>query len=78
VRNVGAGNSVAMPDHVLIAKGLPGALSSSGGDIVNGQWSSLEGKYQLSLNGEDLAGTIEKERLTAKRSPLDLVFSKEE
>jgi hypothetical protein len=80
---------VAMTDHQAILKEVPqlkapaaGAISSSGPQTLKGDWKGADGKYQLNLSGasrdEQLAATVEGERLTVAGQGIALVFDRED
>jgi uncharacterized membrane protein required for colicin V production len=76
---------VATTEHKVILKDLP-PIRSTG--VVGppqthpGEWKNLDGKYQLSLSSggenEEIAATVEGDRLTLKRAGMDLVFDRED
>jgi hypothetical protein len=69
---------VAMPDHLVLVRSLPGATSTTTTETAQGQWKNSDGKYELNLNGEDLPASVEGDRLTVKRTGMDLVFTRED
>lgn len=76
---------VAKPDNQVILKNVPslkavpGAASATGSQTLQGQWQDANGgKYQLNLNGTDLAATVEGDRLSIKADAIDLVFNRED
>ena len=79
---------VAMTDHQALLKNAPqlrvasaGAVASGGPQTLKGQWKDLDGKYQLTLSGggrdEQLAATVEGDRLTIAAEGMGLVFDRE-
>ncbi|HEV2210356.1 MAG TPA: CvpA family protein [Verrucomicrobiae bacterium] len=70
---------VARPDNVITIKDIPGLklptpAAISNPQTIDGQWKDQDGKYDLSLNGQDFPATVEGERLTIKGQGMDLVF----
>jgi hypothetical protein len=49
---------------------------------LQGQWTNVDGKYQISVtsgaNSQDLAATIDGDRLTIKGSGMDMVFERQD
>lgn len=76
---------VAMTDNKAILKSVPQIKLPAGGpatpptpQTLEGQWKNLnEGRYQLTLQGADLLGIIEGDRLTIKGEGMELVFTRE-
>jgi len=79
---------VAMTDHQAILKNLPqvrlpiaGAAPTGGPQTLKGQWKGGDGKYLLNLSGgpkdEQLAATVEGDRLTITGEGTNLVFDRE-
>jgi hypothetical protein len=71
---------VATPGHQAILKSIVPAKATGtpGLQSMQGQWQSLDGgKYSITLSGEDIAASIEGDRLTVKYAGQDLVFDRE-
>jgi hypothetical protein len=60
----------ATPEHVAIIKSAPQA--------GQGDWKSDADKYQVTISGRQLTGTIENERLALRGEGLDLAFVRED
>jgi uncharacterized membrane protein YvlD (DUF360 family) len=80
---------VAMTDHQATLKNVPqlklpamAATPSGGMQTLRGQWKNEDGKYQLTLSGgtrdEQLAATVEGDRLTITAEGMALVFDRED
>jgi hypothetical protein len=77
---------VAMSDHKVIMKNVPPlgqtAASGAGLQTLQGQWTSVDGKYTISVSSgattQDLAATIDGDRLTIKGSGMDMVFERQD
>jgi hypothetical protein len=77
---------VAMTDRKVIMKNVPPlgqtAASGAGLQTLQGQWTSVDGKYTISVssgaNNQDLAATIDGDRLTIKGSGMDMVFDRQD
>ena len=81
---------VAMTDHQAILKNVPqiklvaagAAPAGSGPQTLKGKWKASDGKYQLAFSGgsrdEELAATLEGDRLTIGMDGLDLAFDRED
>jgi hypothetical protein len=72
---------LATPGHQAILKNMPplkGGPGATGSQAMTGQWQGGEGKYQVTLSGnEELFANVEGDRLTMKISGFDLVFDRE-
>lgn len=70
---------VARTDHQAVVKNLPSAKAPGAPpQTLKGPWKDLDGKYQVSLSGEDFLGTVEGNRLTLIAQGTSLVFSRED
>jgi hypothetical protein len=80
---------VARTDHQCTLKNLPAATSSaagaapaSGPQTLQGQWTSVDGKYQIAVSTPgregDLTAVVEEDRLTITGARMNLVFSRED
>jgi hypothetical protein len=72
---------VARPDNRLAIKNLPplSPAATVGVQSFQGEWKDLDaGKYSLSWNNEDLAASVEGDRLNIKAKGMDLVFLHED
>ncbi len=81
---------VAMTDHGAILKNVPqlrlptaGAPAAAGGpQTLRGQWKGADGKYVLTLSGgprdEELAASVDGDRLTITGAAVALVFDRED
>jgi hypothetical protein len=74
---------VAMTDHQAVFGHLPqvkfvAGSSAVGGEKVPCQWQQQDGKYQLSISGNDVAASIDGDRLTIGTEGLGLVFDRED
>jgi uncharacterized membrane protein required for colicin V production len=70
---------VARTDHQAVLKSLPSVKTpGSPPQTFKGKWKDLDGKYQVSLSGEDYVGTVEGNRLTLAGQGTSLVFSRED
>ncbi len=77
---------VAMTDHKIVLKNVPPlgqtAASGAGLQTLQGQWTNVGGKYQISVasgaTSQDLAATIDGGRLTIKGTGMDMVFEKQD
>lgn len=71
---------VARPDYQLTVKDIPGlklptsAAAANNLQTLQGQWKESDGKYQVSINGQDVPASVDGERLTIKGEGMDLVF----
>lgn len=80
---------VAMTDKQAILREVPplklpapGVVPTGGAQTLNGEWENLNGRYQLSLSGgsrtEQLAATIEGDRMTIASKEMGIVFDRED
>ena len=76
---------VAKPDNSINLKNapsltaLPGAAAATGSQSFQGQWQDANGgKYQLTLGGMELAGTVTGDRMNIKTAGAELVFTRED
>ncbi|HWX23287.1 MAG TPA: CvpA family protein [Candidatus Binatia bacterium] len=76
---------VAMADHHAVLKNMPqlrqaGAPGSTGPGVqtLQGEWKNLDGKYQLTFSGSDLAANVEGDRLSFKAEGVELAFLRED
>jgi uncharacterized membrane protein required for colicin V production len=69
---------LAMPNHSVLVRNLPGAASTTTADATQGKWKNSDGKYQLNLGSEDLPASVEGDRLTINQTGMDLVFTRED
>jgi uncharacterized membrane protein required for colicin V production len=73
---------VAMTDHQAILKNLPSLKAPGAGpQTLQGTWKSMDSQYSFSLGSggsEELAATLENDRLTLKNPGLELVFERED
>jgi hypothetical protein len=78
---------VAMPDHQALLKNitqlkLTVTAAPAPGQSVQGQWKSLDGKYQFSFNmggnEEQIPATLEGDRLTLSSQGTELVLLRED
>lgn len=85
----GKASMVVKPDHQLIIKNIPAlALPTSAAAAaaagtpnlqnMQGEWTDLDGKYELKVGGKVVMGTVENERLTLKTPPVDIIFDSED
>ena len=77
---------VAAPNGQAILKNMPplrqgGTVASSQPSTMEGQWKSLDGKYQLSFSGggrqEELIAMVEGDRLSVTNTAFGLAFDRE-
>jgi hypothetical protein len=71
----------ARPDGQVAIKSIPGlkattAAAPAGLQNLDGQWKDANGKYLLSISGQDLPTFVEGDRLTIKSDGMDLVFTR--
>ena len=76
---------VAMANHHALLKNvpqlkLPGAAAAPNPGLQNleGEWRDLNGTYQLSFSGSDLAANVEGDRLSFKAEGMELAFLRED
>jgi hypothetical protein len=75
---------IARPDHSVALKNAPGlklpataAPAASSLQNFSGEWKDVEGKYLLTLAGNDLPASVDGDRLTVKSEGTELVFDRE-
>jgi hypothetical protein len=75
---------VARPDNQITLRNVPSLQGSAAGTAptgqqnLQGQWKDLDGKYQLSISGQEMMATVEGDRLKIASQGMDLVFNRED